>query len=100
MSRLRQAPPEPRSWTLTGRMARSAWLFVNTFAVAKHLWRHRPAVAGSLLLNVRMFSGKARCMSEDAPELTAELVVDGAVPSQPVVSLDGCWVARALGGRC
>jgi hypothetical protein len=32
-------------------------------------------------------------MSEDAPELTAELVVDGVVPSQPVISPDGCWVA-------
>jgi hypothetical protein len=31
-------------------------------------------------------------MSEDAPELTAELV-DGVVPSQPVISPDGCWVA-------
>src|ERR1700729_3903413 len=40
-----------------------------------------------------MFAGKALCMSEDAPELTAELVVDGAVPSQPVISPDGCWVA-------
>src|SRR3984957_10344533 len=40
-----------------------------------------------------MFAGKARCMGEDAPELTAELVVDGAVPSQPVVSPDGRWVA-------
>jgi dipeptidyl aminopeptidase/acylaminoacyl peptidase len=29
-------------------------------------------------------------------ELTAELVVDGAVPSQPVVSPDGCWVAYAV----
>jgi hypothetical protein len=28
-------------------------------------------------------------MSEDAPELTAELVVDGVVPSQPVISPDG-----------
>ena len=53
----------------------------------------KAAVAGSLLLNVQMFAGKARCMSEDAPELAAELVVDGAVPSQPVVSPDGCWVA-------
>ena len=35
-------------------------------------------------------------MSEDAPELTAELVVDGAVPSQPVVSPDGCWVAYVV----
>ncbi len=45
-------------------------------------------------------------MSEDAPELTAELVVDGAVPSQPVVSPDGCWVAYVVapvgrgGERC
>ena len=29
-------------------------------------------------------------MSEDAPELTAELVVDGIVPSRPVISPDGC----------
>jgi dipeptidyl aminopeptidase/acylaminoacyl peptidase len=35
-------------------------------------------------------------MREDAPELTAELVVDGAVPSQPVVSPDGCWVAYVV----
>ena len=45
-------------------------------------------------------------MSEDAPELTAELVVDGAVPSQPAVSPDGCWVAYVVapvgrgGERC
>src|SRR3984885_6254985 len=43
-----------------------------------------------------MFAGKARCMSEDAPELTAELVVDGAMPSQPVVSPDGRWVAYVV----
>jgi len=35
-------------------------------------------------------------MSEDAPELTAELVVDGAVPSQPAVSPDGRWVAYVV----
>jgi dipeptidyl aminopeptidase/acylaminoacyl peptidase len=35
-------------------------------------------------------------MREDAPELTAELVVDGAVPSQPVISPDGCWVAYVV----
>jgi dipeptidyl aminopeptidase/acylaminoacyl peptidase len=35
-------------------------------------------------------------MSEDAPELAAELVVDGAVPSQPAISPDGCWVAYAV----
>ena len=39
---------------------------------------------------------RARCMSEDAPELTAELVVDGVVPSQPVISPDGCWVAYVV----
>ncbi|HUB37769.1 MAG TPA: S9 family peptidase, partial [Streptosporangiaceae bacterium] len=45
-------------------------------------------------------------MSEGAPELTAELVVDGAVPSQPVISPDGCWVAYVVapvghrGERC
>jgi dipeptidyl aminopeptidase/acylaminoacyl peptidase len=35
-------------------------------------------------------------MTEDAPELAAELVVDGAVPSQPAVSPDGCWVAYVV----
>jgi hypothetical protein len=35
-------------------------------------------------------------MSEDAPELTAELVVDGVAPSQPVISPDGCWVAYVV----
>src|SRR5260370_26399115 len=35
-------------------------------------------------------------MSEDAPELTAELVVDGVVPSQPVIPPDGCWVAYVV----
>jgi hypothetical protein len=35
-------------------------------------------------------------MSEDAPELTAELVVNGVVPSQPVISPDGCWVAYVV----
>jgi hypothetical protein len=35
-------------------------------------------------------------VSEDAPELTAELVVDGVVPSQPVISPDGCWVAYVV----
>src|SRR6202034_418547 len=43
-----------------------------------------------------MLAGKARCMGEDAPELTAELVVDGAVPSQPAVSPDGRWVVYAV----
>ncbi|HEY1916433.1 MAG TPA: prolyl oligopeptidase family serine peptidase [Streptosporangiaceae bacterium] len=35
-------------------------------------------------------------MSEDAPELTAELVADGSVPSQPVISPDGRWVAYVV----
>ena len=35
-------------------------------------------------------------MSGDAPELTAELVVDGLVPSQPVISPDGRWVAYVV----
>lgn len=35
-------------------------------------------------------------MSEDAPELTAELVVNGVVPSQPVISPDRCWVAYVV----
>jgi dipeptidyl aminopeptidase/acylaminoacyl peptidase len=43
-----------------------------------------------------MFAGQERCMGEEAPELTAELVVDGAVPSQPVISPDGCWVAYVV----
>jgi dipeptidyl aminopeptidase/acylaminoacyl peptidase len=43
-----------------------------------------------------MSAGKARCMSEDAPELTAELVVDGDVPSQPAISPDGRWVAYVV----
>ena len=66
----------------------------------------KAAVAGSPLLNVQMVAGKARCMSEDAPKLTAELVVDGAVPSQPVISPDGCLVVYVVapvgrgGERC
>src|ERR1700733_7274598 len=43
-----------------------------------------------------MFAGYLTCMSEDAPELTAELVTDGVVPSQPVVSPDGCWVVYVV----
>jgi hypothetical protein len=45
-------------------------------------------------------------MIEDAPELAAELVVDGAVPSQSAVSPDGSWVAYVVtpvgrgGERC
>ena len=35
-------------------------------------------------------------MTESTPELTAELVVDGAVPLQPVISPDGRWVAYAV----
>jgi dipeptidyl aminopeptidase/acylaminoacyl peptidase len=39
-------------------------------------------------------------MTDSAPELTAELtaelIVDGAVPAQPVVSPDGRWVAYAV----
>jgi Tol biopolymer transport system component len=35
-------------------------------------------------------------MSEDTPRLTAELVVDSAVPLEPVVSPDGCWVAYVV----
>jgi dipeptidyl aminopeptidase/acylaminoacyl peptidase len=31
-------------------------------------------------------------MSAEVPELTAELIVDGAAPQQPVISPDGCWV--------
>jgi Prolyl oligopeptidase family len=55
-------------------------------------------VAACLLLNAQMFAGKARCMSEDAPELTAELVVDGTVPSQPVVAPDGLGIGGASYG--
>ncbi|WP_157430958.1 hypothetical protein [Actinomadura macra] len=35
-------------------------------------------------------------MSEDAPEPTAELAADGVVPSQPVISPDGCRIAYAI----
>src|ERR1700685_4087493 len=35
-------------------------------------------------------------MTEGGPELTAELIVDGAVPQQPVISPDGRWVAYAV----
>jgi dipeptidyl aminopeptidase/acylaminoacyl peptidase len=35
-------------------------------------------------------------MDRVAPELTAELVVDGRVPSSPVVSADGRWVVYVL----
>jgi hypothetical protein len=35
-------------------------------------------------------------LSEDTSELTAELVVDGVVPSQPVISPDGCWVSYVV----
>src|ERR1700728_177370 len=37
-----------------------------------------------------------RCMSVDTPVLTAELIVDGAVPKQPEISPDGRWVAYAV----
>jgi dipeptidyl aminopeptidase/acylaminoacyl peptidase len=35
-------------------------------------------------------------VGEHAPELTAELVVDSAVPSQPVISPDGSWVGYVV----
>lgn len=35
-------------------------------------------------------------MDEGAPEPTAELVVDGVVPSRPVISPDECWVAYVV----
>ena len=35
-------------------------------------------------------------MSVDTPVLTAELIVDGAVPKQPEISPDGRWVAYAV----
>src|ERR1035441_2569455 len=35
-------------------------------------------------------------MSDSAPTLTAELIVDGAVPRYPVISPDGRWVAFAV----
>src|ERR1700689_4241361 len=37
-----------------------------------------------------------RCMSVDTRVLTAELVVDGAVPKQPEMSPDGRWVAYVV----
>src|ERR1700733_7441046 len=41
----------------------------------------------------RTGGGEAHCMSTDTPLLTAELVVDGAVPRQPAMSPDGRWAA-------
>lgn len=35
-------------------------------------------------------------MSEDPPELTAEHIVDSAVPLQPEISPDGSWVAYVV----
>jgi dipeptidyl aminopeptidase/acylaminoacyl peptidase len=35
-------------------------------------------------------------MGKDTPLLTAELVVDGAVPKEPVISPDGRWVAYVV----
>src|ERR1017187_5852759 len=35
-------------------------------------------------------------MSEDASELTAELIVDSAMPLQPVISPDGRWVVYVV----
>jgi hypothetical protein len=35
-------------------------------------------------------------MSDGTPKLTAELIVDGAVPRNPVISPDGRWVAYAV----
>jgi dipeptidyl aminopeptidase/acylaminoacyl peptidase len=35
-------------------------------------------------------------MGGDIPELTAELIVDGAAPRQPVISPDGCWVVYVV----
>jgi dipeptidyl aminopeptidase/acylaminoacyl peptidase len=35
-------------------------------------------------------------MSTDTPLLTAELIVDGAAPQQPVISPDGRWVAYVV----
>jgi hypothetical protein len=41
-------------------------------------------------------------MTDGTTNLTAELIVDGAVPRNPVISPDGRWVAYAVvqpGGR-
>jgi Tol biopolymer transport system component len=35
-------------------------------------------------------------MSGDVPELTAELIVDGAAPQPPVISPDGRWVVYVV----
>ncbi len=35
-------------------------------------------------------------MSGDALELTAELIVDGAAPQQPVISPDGRWIGYVV----
>jgi hypothetical protein len=74
-SRVRQAPPEPRCWTLTGRMVRSAWSFVKmsrSGPVAKrrirsskvrNLWaRRRASFRGSgAPVQVRGESGGGEC---------------------------------------
>ncbi len=39
---------------------------------------------------------EARYVAEGLPDLTAELIVDGAVPRNPVISPDGRWVAYAV----
>jgi hypothetical protein len=40
--------------------------------------------------------GEVSCMGKSTPVLTAELIVDGAVPRNPVISPDGRWVAYAI----
>src|SRR3954452_12074879 len=40
--------------------------------------------------------GSVRGGADDIPKLTEELVVDGGVPSAPVVSPDGRWVLFAV----
>jgi dipeptidyl aminopeptidase/acylaminoacyl peptidase len=49
-----------------------------------------------MMVTIVMAAGRAHLVGIDAPLLTAELVVDGAEPSQPVISPDGRWVAYAV----
>ena len=80
-------------------LVRGALLWEASPGTVISLTDPKAAVTGSLLLDGQVSAGKARWMSEDAPdapELTAELVVDGEVPSQPVISPDGRWVAYVV----
>ena len=49
-----------------------------------------------MMVTIEMAARRAHLVGIDAPLLTAELVVDGAEPSQPAISPDGLWVAYAV----